>query len=251
MRTPIRMLAVFALLTGITYPVGADDADRARAIIVKAIKAEGGEERLAKVKAGVAKTKGTLSLQGQRINISSEDYYQLPNRIKTVMTLEVPNMPVTVTTVFNQDKLWIQTQGQTMEVKDANLLDEIKHQLYVGKVGLLFPLLQPGFQLTTLPEIQIDGRAAIGVGVAAKGQRDVKIYFDKKTNLTAKLESRAYNLARKEVKEEKFYHGYRQVDGLSVPSRVVVHRDGQEFMEVEVTEFRLLEKLDEATFARP
>ncbi len=251
MRKPSSVLAALVLLAGGATLVRGDD-ETARAIIARAIKAEGGAERLAKIKAGIAKSKGTLELLGNRINLTSEDYFQLPNRIKNVVTLEVLNMTVTVTTVFNQDKLWIQAQGQTQELKDPNLLAELKHQLYLGKVGLLFPLTEPGCQLSSLEEIQIAGRPAVGVGIVAQGQRDVKMYFDKKTGLTVKLETRAYDSqTRKEVNQEKFYSDFRLVDGVHVPRKVVVHQDGKQFMEIEITEFRLLEKLDDAIFARP
>jgi hypothetical protein len=44
---------------------------------------------------------------------------------------------------------------------------------------------------------------------------------------------------------------YKRIDGVQQAMKVVTRRDGQPFMELEVTEIKLFEKLDDRVFAKP
>src|SRR5262249_22162698 len=76
-------------------------------------------------------------------------------------------------------------------------------------------------------------------------------YFDKATGLLAKMERRALADAQKEVTEESCYSDYKDVDGVKVPMKIVVRHDGEQFLEMEVTEYGFLERIDDSAFARP
>src|SRR5947209_17139515 len=80
-----------------------------RAVIDKAIKAFGGEEKLAK-KAGQAKNKGTLEIAGG-ISFTQEVSFQIPDKFKDVMHMEVNGQKVTITTVYNGKDAWVNANG--------------------------------------------------------------------------------------------------------------------------------------------
>src|SRR5437867_3064442 len=63
-------------------------ADEPKDIIAKAIKAEGGEDKLAKLQAGQTKSKGKIELLGG-ITFTQEVSYQMPGKFKEVLNLTV------------------------------------------------------------------------------------------------------------------------------------------------------------------
>jgi hypothetical protein len=101
-------------------------------------------------------------------------------------------------------------------------------------------------------EAKVNDKPAIGVKISKEGQKDVDFYFDKKTGLVAKIERRARDVqSGQEVTEERFITEYQDSGGRKVAKKLVVHRDGKKFLEAEVTEVKLLEKLDDSEFAQP
>jgi outer membrane lipoprotein-sorting protein len=225
--------------------------DDARAIAAKAVKASGGEERLAKLKVAKLKFKGTGKFEGNRAVLTGEIMLQLPRQLRMDVQAEVQGQTVSVRVVVNGHKAWLQVMGQTMALKDEEL-QETKEELYVEHIQSLVPLLKDkSFTLTPLGEVKVNGRDAVGIRVASEGHKEVNLYFDKATALLAKQERRTLDENDKEVTEETFYSGYKDVDGVKVPMKSVVHHDGQEFMEIEITEYQFLDRIDEGEFGRP
>ena len=225
--------------------------DTPRQIIEKAIKATGGAKNLAKLKVSRSKFKGTLETQGITANITGETLVQLPGQMKLVINAEVQNQNFTINYVLNGGKGWLDVAGNTMELKGAELEDE-KEGLYAEQARNLLPLLQDkAYRLTPLGDLKVEGRDTVGIKVSSPGHKDINLYFDKKTGLLAKDERRALDENKQEVTEEAFYSSYREVDGVQVPGKLVVHQDGNKLFEVEVTDYAFPGHIDETEFARP
>jgi hypothetical protein len=79
----------------------------------------------------------------------------------------------------------------------------------------------------------------------------VKLYFDKESGLLVKTESRVKDDNGQEVTEETLLSDYRDVQGTRQAMKQTVRRDGQPYLECEITECRLAERLDAGVFARP
>jgi hypothetical protein len=140
---------------------------------------------------------------------------------------------------------------QTMDLKGEEL-DNHKEELHAEQVQTLVPLLKnKAFTLHSLGEIKVNDRAAVGVRVVSRGHKDVNLYFDRKTSLLAKVERRTLDDAGKEITEETILSDYKDVDGIKVPMKAVIHHDGKKFLETETTEFRFLDQIDASEFARP
>ena len=250
MRTSFLLpLVVLAFPTSPACPAGAEDG--ARAVIDRAIRAVGGAERIDKVKAGRTQTKGTLHRDGQTFDFTQETFYHWPDQFKGILQLEADGHKVSVTTVSNGDRAWVNLDGRTRALEDR-ALDEATEERHLVNVVRLTTLKDAAFDLSSLGEVKVNGRPAVAVKVTSRGHRDVRLYFDKNTGLLVKTERRGVEPASgKEFTEEKLLSDYRDVDGLKSPRRVVINRDGTTFMEVEVTGVKYLEKLDDSVFARP
>jgi hypothetical protein len=80
----------------------------------------------------------------------------------------------------------------------------------------------------------------------------VKLFFDKESGLLVKAEYRLQSPEQgKEVGEEIFYRDYTDINGFKAPGKVVIHRDGEKFVEAENYEMKFPERLDASVFAKP
>jgi outer membrane lipoprotein-sorting protein len=222
-----------------------------RGVIEKAVKAAGGADKLAKLKASRAKFKGTFKVEGFAVAMTGEIAVQLPGQMRVEIQAEAQGQNVTLLSVINGGKAWFSVPGATLEIK-GDELEDLKEGLYAERVQTLVPLLKDkGFTLDPLGEVKVNGRDTVGVKVASRGHKDVNLYFDKATGLLAKMERRALDDAQKEVTEESCYSDYKDVDGVKVPMKAVVRHDGELFLESEVTEYGFLDRIDDSEFARP
>src|SRR3569623_1405897 len=108
-------------------------------------------------------------------------------------------------------------------------------------------------ELSPLGELKVEGEPAVGVRVSTKGQKDLNLYFNKKTGRLAKVERRGTEAATgNEVTEERIILEYRAPNklGIPLPKRVVVKKDGKKFMEAEVVESEQLEKVEDSEFQK-
>lgn len=244
------MIPSLAVCLAIGLVQRAPAADEPKDIIAKAIKAYGGEEKLSKLRAGKSKAKGKLELFGG-ISFTSESSAQLPDKFKEVASLEIMGKQVTITTVYNGKEAWVSAMGQTQTL-EGKALDQMKENAHAGRVGQLVTLKEKEFTLAPLGEIKVSGKIAVGVKVSCKGHGDISLFFDKTTGLVAKTERRAVDAqSGQEYLEERFDSDYKLVNGLQTPHKIVVHRDGKKFMEAEISEVKIVEKLDDSEFAKP
>src|SRR5262249_2306647 len=104
---------------------------------------------------------------------------------------------------------------------------------------------------TALGEAEVEGKAVVGVRVSSKGHEDISLYFDKKTYLLTKTVFRATEKNGNEANDERIVAEYtKDKNGVPVPKKVVMKRGGGEVMELDVTEFTYLEKLDDNEFKK-
>jgi len=246
MKKMIAFAFVFVSLPGISRA-----QEDARAIITKAIKAQGGEEKLAKIKAGKSKFKGTLQADGAAISFTGEEMFNLPSQTKVTMTIKTAPQNRSLVEVFDGDKGWIKVDGQ---VKDAGADDvaRMKQQAYINRIILLAPLLkEKEFEMSTTKETKVNNRALVGVTVASKDQKDVTLYFDKETGLLSRLKYLTKDNRGREVTQEDEFSDYEEIGGVKVPKKTVAIQDGKKLMEVEVTQAEFPESIPAKEFSKP
>ena len=76
--------------------------------------------------------------------------------------------------------------------------------------------------------------------VDLRSSRRGEVYFDKESGLMAKVEHRTIDLSSgQELTEERIITEYQKIDGIPMPKKVLVQRDGKKFMDAEVTEVEI------------
>jgi hypothetical protein len=231
----------FALTTLLS--ARADDAADARALIDKAIKAAGGKDNLVKYKAQTWNEKGVYHGMGMAQPYTGKYAVVWPDKFR----MEISGV---FTLVLDGDKGWIKSGDETKEMSKEQLTSQ-QESMHAGNVSNLVPLEDKSYTLTTLPEIKVDGRPAVGVKVVKKGMPDVSLYFDKATTLIVKSSFRARGEDGKALTQDTYLSDYREVDGLKIPKKMVLKHDDKLFVEAENTDLKVLEKLDAKEFAKP
>jgi hypothetical protein len=247
-----------SLVLGLTLTLGnavvrADEAADMKALIAKAIKAMGGEKNLAKYRAATLKFKGKIYFSDTGLPATFEMSVQHPGQQKLTINLENCGQTFTFIQVLNKDKGWEKQGDAEAKAMGKDQLAEEKEQMYARSLTMLLPLRDKGLKLSSVGEVKIDDKDAVGIRVSSKGHRDVNLYFDKKTNLLLKSETVAKAMGSdKEVPAETFFMDYKEQDGVKHPMKLVYKQDGKKFVEVtETTEFKLLEKVDDSEFDKP
>ncbi len=228
----------------------ADEQADLQKIIDKAIKAQG-LDKAPKHKAATFKLKGVVHTNGMDIDFTGEYQTQEPDKVRVVTTVTVMGNEITFTSVLNGDKGWLQVMGNTQEM-DKDAIAAAKEEIYAGKVNDLTTLKEKGYKLSSLAERKFGDRTAVGITVSHEGHKDIFLFFDKETGMLLASERQARDaMSGQEFKQESQYGDYKEVDGVKRPHRINIKRDGEKFVEGEITEYKTLDKLDDSVFAKP
>jgi hypothetical protein len=246
MRTLIPAVAVLVLSATLVQ-----GQETPHAVVQRAIAAHGGQERLSRVRADRVRSQGTLFVGTSSVPFRSETTVQLPSQFKNVIQVTTGNQTKTVVHLLDGDKAAILIDGQPQPVSAA-LLAQLRQTLQLNHLTRLVPLLtDPEFTLAWAGETTINGRPAVGVRVTGRSQRPVCLYFDKPSGLLVKAEQTLDGPGGRDVKQEAWYSGYRDLGGYRRPGKVTAYRDGQKVMEAELLEAEALGQIDPKEFTRP
>jgi hypothetical protein len=248
MRRCIGTLLATVLVTSLGTPARADDAN---AILDKAIKALGGEEKLAPVKAAAWKGKGKINLGGNESEFTNEMTVQGLDHSRGAFEGDFMGNKVKGVTVMAGDKGWRKFGDMKMEL-DKDALANEKRSLYLQIVPVtLLPLKGKGFKVEMAAEEKVGGKPAAGIKVTGPDSKDFKLYFDKESGLPVKLVAKVMGFMGEEFTQETTYGDYKDFDGIKKATKIESKRDGEKFIDAQITEFKVLDKVDPKTFAEP
>jgi hypothetical protein len=244
-------LAVIGLLSCL-IPVRADEDAKLREVVTRAIKAHGGLDKLTKFKASVSKEKGKYFGMGEGIDFTSENSIQLPDGFRIEVKSKVGDQEFTFIQVIDGKKGWVKFGDRTEEM-DKDRLTEAKEEMNVANIANLACLNDKDFKLSSLGEVKVGDRPAIGIRVEHKGYRDVSLFFDKEKSLLLKTETRGKDVMRggEEYTSTTLYEEYKNVEGMMVAHKLTIKHDDKLFVEAEVSEVKISEKLEDNAFEKP
>lgn len=242
---------LLALTLAMTVPntVMADDA--ARDLVTASIEKNGGEKLLSKHAAMTSKLKGTVHIVGSPLPVTGESASQGMNQQRLSISLTVDGQSITYISVLNRDQGWERLYDTTNQMS-AEKLTEAKEAAYASWVATLVPLKDPAFALSSAGETEIDNRKAVGINVTREGHRPVKLLLDKeslrvvRTEITVRDDSTSEQMI-----QETTYSDFKMFGGVPHATKIVIKRDGQPHAELEVQDFKLIEKLEDSDFAKP
>jgi hypothetical protein len=235
-----------AILFGTSGAARADDQD-AKAILDKGIKALGGEEKLSKVDAFSWKSKGTINFQGNE----NETNGLFTAKGLTHYRRESSNDQFHIVVVLAGDKGWRKFGEDPMELDENGLANE-KRSLYMQVIPMtLVAAKGTGFKYAAAGEDKVGDKPAAGVKITGPDGKDFTLYFDKESGLPVKMVATVAGFQGQDYTQETLFSDYKDFGGIKKATKVVVKRDGEPFITQELTEFKILDKVEPDAFAEP
>jgi hypothetical protein len=221
--------------------------DRPDDVVKAAVKAAGGADVLAKYPAGRVVGKGTMTFGGDETAFTCEQAYQVPGKLRTVVRCEVKGQKWELLQVASGDKAAQTINGRAVPLTDAGA-KELQLALLLNEVSQLTPLTSDR-KFTLKPDKPAKGPDAALV-VHARGYPDLRLGFDRKTGHLIRIAYKATDPdTAKEAETETTFSEFKEVSGLTRPTRSVVTRDGKKVLDLVVEKFTPLEKIDPKAFA--
>jgi hypothetical protein len=244
----VPFLSLF-ILTSVGWGARADDREAALGAITDAIRADGGEDRLARCRIMIRNARGTFFFFGKDVKFTTQLVLQFPDRLRDMIEVEQEGQKVRILRVVTPEGAWTSTGGAGAEMSKPEA-DELREEMYVLWLTTLVPLRDAAFQLAVLPESKVDGRAATAINVSRAGHPDVKLHFDKQTKRLAKLERQAREVGLV-VNKEYLFSEPRDFEGITRATKQLELARGKKTTELSVTSFAFPGKVEEKTFAKP
>jgi len=242
-------LAIF-FVAAAGYPARADDKDP-NAILDKAIKAMGGEEKLKKLDAMTWKSKASIIINGDSNDITLNSTVQGLDHYRTEFEGKFQDNPFKGVVVLNGKKGWRKFGDQAMDMDEDAVANE-KRQLYLQVIPTKLVILnEKGYKLEAADEQKVGDKPAAGIKVTTPDGKDFTIYFDKETGLPARVVAKVVGFDGQEFTQETTYKDYKDFDGIKKATKVESKRNGQKYLDQEVTDFKVLDKADADAFDEP
>jgi hypothetical protein len=243
-------LCVVVFFIGFGAQARADEAG-ATAVLDKAIKALGGEAKLAKAGAYSRKGKGTITLGGNESDITSESTVQGLDHYRNEFEGEFNGNKVQGLVILNGDKGWRKFGDNKSELNAEAAANE-KRNLYLQVVPTtIVPLKEKGFKVETAADEKVGDKPAAVLKVTAPDGKDFTLFFDKESGLPVKLTATVAGFQGQQFWQETTFSNYKEFDGIQRATKVESKRNGENFLKQEITEFKILDKVDPKTFAEP
>jgi hypothetical protein len=230
----------------------ADDQKDLKDLVDKAIKAHGGADNIAKQKAMVFKAKGKFYGVGEDgIPYTGTWSVHEPDRLRVEIDAEMGGQAFKFISVVDKDKGWIAI-GETLQDLDKEHMAESREEMHAMRLSQLMGLTDKDCKLSAVGEMKVNDKPAIGVRVEYKGYQDVTLYFDKETNLLVRSDRRVKDVDMgKEFNGENYYSDFKKVNGVLTPHKHVIKRDGKVYVDHEITEIEVKDKLEDSLFKKP
>lgn len=228
-------------------------------LLDKAIKAMGGEAKLAALKVAIFKTKGTFLFLDNTDTSYSAEWFVDGDRYRIYLDAEIKGRAIRTSVVINGGQGWL-CDDQTGKASDLPQVwvTAAKDSLYSVRLLHRLPALKSKpFELTPLGEIKVGDRPAVGIKVVQKGFPEVGLYFDRQTGLPAKSEVRVREFdiqadaAGPAITYAFSFPEYKAFDGLQHFSKITLQRDGQYFTRSTMVEISPLDRLEKILFEKP
>jgi len=245
----LSVLAIGLLLAA--RPGIADEQSDIKTLLEKAIKAMGGQEKLAKLSTASAKGRLTGSPGGKEVTLDLDGIWQGMAQYRIEADVQRDGNNFKGLLVFNGDTAWFKKGDDTKDAPEG-VAPFMQNIFYAGRIPQLLPALagEP-FKLSLLADVMVGTQAAKGILISQNERKDVSLYFDKENGLPIKSEVRLTEpQTNKELIIEYQYSNYKDFNGLKLCGTVMMKLDGQDFM-LELSEIKGTEKVDDSRFDRP
>jgi outer membrane lipoprotein-sorting protein len=248
---PVRLLPAALLALAVVAPLRADDA--AKALLDKAIKAQGGAEAAAKLTDIGLKAKGQVMEGNMTVEMSFDMSISAFDRVRMGLSINEGGRTHRGMMVLNGDKAHFKDADTNRE---ENPPPEVVPTIQSVVLAVRAPgtpaalLAAKNLTLTHGGEAKVDDTAAEVLRISRKDRPDVTLYFDKKTHLPLKAET-SFKEGANDVALVFTYSDFKEFGGVKHFTKVKMTASDKITMDLELTELKLGVKFEANTFEKP
>jgi hypothetical protein len=247
----LTLAGAMLFVSGTSGPARAADTKDATAILDNAIKALGGEEKLGKIQGVSWKAKGTITFMGSDNAMTTLTVVQGLDHSRQEFEGEFGGNMVKGVTVLAGDKGW-RNFGGNHDALDKDALANEKRRAYLILVPVtVLPLKGKEFKVETIAEESAGGKPAVGIKATGPDGKEFSLYFDKESSLPIRMVAKVAGFMGEEYTQETTFSDYQDMAGIKKAMKLQIKRDGEKFIDQQITEFKLLDQVDAKTFAEP
>jgi hypothetical protein len=221
--------------------------DDAKSVLDKAIKALGGEDKLAKAEAFSMKSKGTVVFGGNEADTTAEATFKGLDHLRR----EFGNDQFQAVVVLDGNKGWRKFGDNSSEIEGDGVTNE-KRNIYLAVIPItLVAVKGNGFKYESAGEEKVGDKPAAKLKITGPDGKDFTISFDKESGLPVKQVAKVIGFQGQEFTMETTFGEYKDFGGIKKATKIHSTRDGEKFQDMEVTEFKVLDKVEPDTFSEP
>jgi len=225
------------------------ETETSKEIVQKAIDAHGGLDNLKKYPAARITANAKMILIDAEVTVEKEETFQMPDQLKCATKTDFGGQKATTEEVINGGKTKMTADGATSPLSDA-MKDDMKYVRDIRVATEIYPLLdETKFDLSVIDNpAKVGNKDVVGVLVKTKAGKKFKFFFDAKTFLLLMIERTAPFFGEKEITLEMRMVSYKKIDGIQRQMKYELVFDGKKLGEVEVVEYKHLDKVDKKEF---
>jgi hypothetical protein len=251
MRTWLGLSIAFGLLPVWAAWCHAQDHATINALIDKAVKAMGGEEKVARLRTCSWKGKAEQKVNGKTFQLVHEGSAQGWDKYRVDVSIQAGGQARKVLTVLNGATGWAKENDSKAQDFPRELLAFGKYSLHAVRVCQWLPgLKDKAFQISPVGELKIGDTLAVGIRIHSRDRQDVNLFFSKANGLPVKSEVRLAIPGGQETTVEYYFSDYKEFDGIKHFGKITIKADGKEFI-TELTEISAQQLLDDNLFRKP
>jgi len=213
----------------------------AKEILAKMIEAQGGKKVFESTKD--ITTSGSFELVQQGLSGSMTVYKKEPDKRR----LDFEVMGMVVTQAYDGETAWqVNPQTGSTEEMAEQQATEMKRDA-MPLVSILYPE-KYGLSFTLKEKEKIEDKDYFVLEMTFPDGFKATLYIDPETYLIYKTKATIMGQMGVEVESEQFTSDYKKVDGMIMAHSITVFNDGEEFLNVTITEVSFNTGLEDSLF---
>jgi hypothetical protein len=237
--------ASYTAVSGQGQTTASAEASRGRELIQRVVEAKGGLTRLKGIRTVVADADTTFRLEQGPISSGTKTYVVYPDKFRVDASLAGAE----IVQVYNAGDAWMKDPMGLREAP-AGMRDEFAAGVRRDTIPLLIAAAEGSLSVRALPEEGKDGTVLKIVEITGDKFPPVKLYIDSQ-HLIARQAFSAQGADGRSVLAEEAFSDYRTVDGVRVPFKAEVMRNGKTILERTLKDVKFNTEIDPKLFARP
>jgi hypothetical protein len=215
------------------------------AILKRVVDAKGGLDALKKVRTVVAEADTTFQVNGPPLSSKTRTYVIYPDKFRVDAKVQGAD----VVQVFNGGNAWARDPAGVHDAPPG-MRDDFAASVRRDMIPLLVAAAEGKLTVRLLPDEGTGGQVLKVLEIAGTGLPPVKLYVDSQS-LVVRQSFQTPAPDGKRILAEELFSDYRAVDGVQVPFRADVRRNGTLILSRTLTTVTFNTPLDETLFARP